>query len=494
MELLGIARSYFGGFLCVCWSPDGKYIVVGGEDDLVTVWSLHERRVVARGQGHRSWVSVVAFDPYTTSYNNWDGPDFSDDENPMCEYRFGGGSGNNDSCPHDGNNFDNCEKNSRRPNSASFRDSNISQQQQDKLAISYRLGSVSQDTQLCLWDITEDVLSHPLTLRQRVNSVNNEIRTSGGIHVNGELVNDVKVMKPVASSNNTSSNKDEMICSNSSSKNSSNSSSSKFSTANCTIISNDSGGGGGASSLSSDSITTTINKHSNSNNTKQNSKQLNCVNNISNIKSDDISSTDGGSGGGGNGSNSGVHNKSSSGSSKSSESGLSAFNSLTQRLTNFSFGSDKNKSSSSDHSHTSHNRHNHHRKTFSLSKSSGSNYHNSNQHHHNNNNSNNHGISTTENGNNSINLSLKNNSSSSSKSSSQSSSIVSSYDPMKLIGTPACPRFDECPLLEPLICKKIAHERLTALIFREDCFLTACQDGFIYTWARPGYSVNDDIN
>ncbi|XP_055543727.1 WD repeat-containing protein 20 homolog [Wyeomyia smithii] len=66
-------------------------------------------------------------------------------------------------------------------------------------------------------------------------------------------------------------------------------------------------------------------------------------------------------------------------------------------------------------------------------------------------------------------------------------SIVSSYDPMKLIGTPACPRYDDCPVLEPLVCKKIAHERLTALIFREDCFLTACQDGFVYTWARPGF-------
>uniref|UniRef100_A0A182MQ66 Uncharacterized protein n=1 Tax=Anopheles culicifacies TaxID=139723 RepID=A0A182MQ66_9DIPT len=69
--------------------------------------------------------------------------------------------------------------------------------------------------------------------------------------------------------------------------------------------------------------------------------------------------------------------------------------------------------------------------------------------------------------------------------------IVSSYDPMKLIGTPACPRFDDCPVLEPLICKKIAHERLTALIFREDCFLTACQDGFVYTWARPGFVVSN---
>lgn len=66
MELVGLARSYFGGFLCVCWSPDGKYIVVGGEDDLVTVYSFNEKRVVARGHGHRSWVSVVAFDPYTT--------------------------------------------------------------------------------------------------------------------------------------------------------------------------------------------------------------------------------------------------------------------------------------------------------------------------------------------------------------------------------------------------------------------------------------------
>ena len=34
--------------------------VLGGEDDLVTVYSFHERRVVVRGQGHKSWVSVVS--------------------------------------------------------------------------------------------------------------------------------------------------------------------------------------------------------------------------------------------------------------------------------------------------------------------------------------------------------------------------------------------------------------------------------------------------
>uniref|UniRef100_A0A673JD27 Uncharacterized protein n=1 Tax=Sinocyclocheilus rhinocerous TaxID=307959 RepID=A0A673JD27_9TELE len=38
VELHGTMKSYFGGLLCVCWSPDGKYIVSGGEDDLVTVW------------------------------------------------------------------------------------------------------------------------------------------------------------------------------------------------------------------------------------------------------------------------------------------------------------------------------------------------------------------------------------------------------------------------------------------------------------------------
>lgn len=62
MELIGSARSYFGGLLCVGWSGDGRLIAVGGEDDLVTVWSLEQKRVVARAQGHRSWVSAVAFD------------------------------------------------------------------------------------------------------------------------------------------------------------------------------------------------------------------------------------------------------------------------------------------------------------------------------------------------------------------------------------------------------------------------------------------------
>ena len=32
----------------------------------MTVWSLNEKRIIARGEGHRSWVTMVAFDPHTS--------------------------------------------------------------------------------------------------------------------------------------------------------------------------------------------------------------------------------------------------------------------------------------------------------------------------------------------------------------------------------------------------------------------------------------------
>lgn len=42
-------QSYYGGLLCVAWSPDGKYIATGGEDDLVSLYGVHERCVVRTG-------------------------------------------------------------------------------------------------------------------------------------------------------------------------------------------------------------------------------------------------------------------------------------------------------------------------------------------------------------------------------------------------------------------------------------------------------------
>lgn len=57
--------------MCICWSPDGKYVLTGGQDDLVTVWSLGERRIVARCPGHQSWVTAVAFDRWRCDDRNY---------------------------------------------------------------------------------------------------------------------------------------------------------------------------------------------------------------------------------------------------------------------------------------------------------------------------------------------------------------------------------------------------------------------------------------
>lgn len=70
-RLLDVYSSYYGGLISVCWSPDGKYILTGGQDDLVSIWSLAERRIVARCEGHSSWVTGVAFDPWRCDERNY---------------------------------------------------------------------------------------------------------------------------------------------------------------------------------------------------------------------------------------------------------------------------------------------------------------------------------------------------------------------------------------------------------------------------------------
>ncbi|CAL9138709.1 unnamed protein product [Musa acuminata var. zebrina] len=97
-------KSYYGALLCCTWSSDGKYILTGGEDDLVQVWSTEDRKVVAWGEGHNSWVSGVAFDSY------WSAPNSE-------------GAGDN---------------------------------------VMYRFGSVGQDTRLLLWDLAMDEIVVPL--------------------------------------------------------------------------------------------------------------------------------------------------------------------------------------------------------------------------------------------------------------------------------------------------------------------------------------------
>ena len=56
-------ESYFGSLKCVAWSPDSRFVAVGGQDDLVTIYSPRESRLVARCQGHTGFVTCIAFDP-----------------------------------------------------------------------------------------------------------------------------------------------------------------------------------------------------------------------------------------------------------------------------------------------------------------------------------------------------------------------------------------------------------------------------------------------
>ncbi|KAI8931507.1 hypothetical protein NX059_011169 [Plenodomus lindquistii] len=70
-KLLHHYMSYYGGMICVCWSPDGRYVVTGGQDDLVSIWSLEDSMLVARCQGHNSWVTCVQFDPWRCDDRNY---------------------------------------------------------------------------------------------------------------------------------------------------------------------------------------------------------------------------------------------------------------------------------------------------------------------------------------------------------------------------------------------------------------------------------------
>ncbi|XP_014447682.1 WD repeat-containing protein 20 isoform X5 [Tupaia chinensis] len=314
VELHGTMKSYFGGLLCVCWSPDGKYIVTGGEDDLVTVWSFVDCRVIARGHGHKSWVSVVAFDPYTTSVEESDPMEFSgSDEDFQDLLHFG----------------------RDRANSTQSRLSKRNSTDSRPVSVTYRFGSVGQDTQLCLWDLTEDILfpHQPLSRARTHTNVMNATSPPAGSNGNSVTTPGNSVPPPLPRSNSL------------------------------------------------------------------------------------------------------PHSAVSSAGSKSSvmdgaiASGVSKFATL-------SLHDRKERHHEKDHKRN-------HSMGHISSKSSDK-----------------------------LNLVTK-----------------TKTDPAKTLGTPLCPRMEDVPLLEPLICKKIAHERLTVLIFLEDCIVTACQEGFVCTWGRPGKVV-----
>nr|XP_061798431.1 WD repeat-containing protein 20-like isoform X2 [Nerophis lumbriciformis] len=333
VELHGTMKSYFGGLLCVCWSPDGKYIVAGGEDDLVTVWSFLDCRVIARGHGHKSWVSVVAFDHYTTSVEESDPLDFSGSDEDFQEQVVNSGRD--------------------RANSTQSRLSKRNSTESRPVSVTYRFGSVGQDTQLCLWDLTEDILFPHLPLsrtRTHTNVMNATVPAT--------------VLTPSTTATNGST---------------------------C-----------GTNTPGVNSVSTTLPRsnslpHSTACTTSTTTTTTNNSNKPGGGIMDSAVAT-----------------------------GVSKFATLSL----------------------------HERK----------------ERHHEKDHKRNHSMGHI-----------------SSKSSDKLNVLTKSKaDAAKTLGTPLCPRMEDVPLLEPLICKKIAHERLTVLIFLEDCLVTACQEGFICTWARPG--------
>ncbi|XP_068848165.1 dystrophia myotonica WD repeat-containing protein isoform X3 [Capricornis sumatraensis] len=318
MLLRGLMKSYFGGLLCVCWSPDGRYVVTGGEDDLVTVWSFAEGRVVARGHGHKSWVNAVAFDPYTTRAEEAaaagaDGERSGEEE----EEPEAGSTGSGGGAPL-----------SPLPKAGS---------------ITYRFGSAGQDTQFCLWDLTEDVLyPHPPLARTRTlpGTPGTTPPTASGSR--GGEPGPGPLPRSLSRSNSLPH----------------------------PAGSGKAGGPGTAAEpgtpFSIGRFATLTLQERRDRGAEKEHKRYHSLGNISR----------GGSGGGGGG-----------------------------------------------------------------DKPSGP-------------------------------------------------APRSRLDPAKVLGTALCPRIHEVPLLEPLVCKKIAQERLTVLLFLEDCIITACQEGLICTWARPGKAVS----
>ncbi|KAJ3269425.1 hypothetical protein HDV01_001423 [Terramyces sp. JEL0728] len=62
-KLLDVYKSFFGGFTCATWSPDGRFVVAGSQDDLISIYAF-KGRLLARCQGHSSWPTAVAFDEW----------------------------------------------------------------------------------------------------------------------------------------------------------------------------------------------------------------------------------------------------------------------------------------------------------------------------------------------------------------------------------------------------------------------------------------------
>lgn len=61
--LEGTFESYYGALNRVVWSPDAKFLLTAGCDDLISVWT-NSGHLLSRCPGHQSFVTGLAFDPW----------------------------------------------------------------------------------------------------------------------------------------------------------------------------------------------------------------------------------------------------------------------------------------------------------------------------------------------------------------------------------------------------------------------------------------------
>lgn len=301
-------------------------------------------------------------------------------------------------------NLNNVNRSSRHSRTSESTRLSVSEPQVTRIPACYRVGSVGQDTQLCLWDLTEDVLKHPFGKSRPASRVPISDTSPCFVHSNSKTCNSHHHHQNINIANTNLPNSNNSIVS------------------NCTTV-------------------------------------CNSVNHPGDKEDGEGNTTNVNGGGTQTATNTASSTSSSGNGTSSSHNSSSGHGILSLRFGALGFGGDREKSKDKEHGKE-------HKRNFSLGSSSKSDK--------------NSGIGGKGGG-----------------AAGAAANFLASLgitinldDPMKLIGTQACPRLDECPLLEPLVCKKISHERLTALIFREESIVTTCQDGIVCTWARPGDNVS----
>lgn len=390
-ESYGRMRSYFGGLLCVCWSPDGKYVVTGGEDDLVTVWSFEHKKVVARGEGHKSYVNAVAFDPYMTVLPNADG---AAKQGELVQTQ--------------------AEASQATPSSDLETDSRVSLEAAGSPFpggrhmpepaplnnyTAYRLGSIGQDTQLCLWDLSGDTLKLRRLLARGRSRMSRQSRPVSTAELGIEVTPTSKEALRGAAREGGSPQRGQ---------------GDNFSTGG------GSGVGGKEPSVVSDHFGSDSNLNLGSNHTHLTGQSPELSLPVDLLRKESSPSV-----------------------SVSSTSSVSSKKEKKQKRKKDKPKKDKPLK--------------HHRSTLKdpmrkVIKFVGSGF------------------------------------SSSNSSTNHTRRSVGTFESCN--SDDIAPKMHEVNLVEPLVAKKISQERLTALVFREDCILTACQEGFISTWARPTICIN----